>query len=124
MRSFASCSRRSFWYVMASFMPAACNPCAMDHAIERLLATPKTTAFLPCRSADIGLLGKWKEYQRGDGFYHGVTDSRRHQSIKKWRHPERSRSPGGAKDLPLYKSRGRPSAAEKPGRACCSSPGL
>src|SRR5947209_10683268 len=31
-------------------MPALCNPCAIDHAIERLLATPNTTAFRPCRS--------------------------------------------------------------------------
>src|SRR5579863_9197513 len=38
---------------MASFMPAACSPWAMDHAIERLLATPKTTAFRPCRSEDM-----------------------------------------------------------------------
>src|SRR5215470_1455503 len=37
-------------------MPAACNPWAIDQAIERLLATPKTTAFLPCKSADISLL--------------------------------------------------------------------
>src|ERR1700682_3093041 len=38
---------------MASFMPAAWSPCAMDQAIERLLATPKTTALRPCRSEDM-----------------------------------------------------------------------
>src|SRR5579859_2723096 len=38
---------------MASFMPAACNPWAMDHAIERLFATPKTTALRPCNSEDM-----------------------------------------------------------------------
>src|ERR1700745_4202886 len=67
---------------MASFMPAACNPCAIDRAIERLLATPKTTAFLPCRSADIGLLGKGAGYQCGTGSYHGYTASWRHRENK------------------------------------------
>src|SRR5579862_5737114 len=38
---------------MASFMPAACSPRAMDHAMERLLATPKTTPLRPCKSADM-----------------------------------------------------------------------
>src|SRR5579871_6788859 len=38
---------------MASFMPAACSPCAIDQAIERLLATPNTTAFRPCKSEDM-----------------------------------------------------------------------
>src|SRR5215831_19855883 len=45
---------------MASFMPAACSPCAIDHAIERLLATPKTTAFRPCKSEDMGAPWEWK----------------------------------------------------------------
>src|SRR5579863_6690545 len=42
-------------------MPAACSPCAIDHAIERLLATPKTTAFRPCKSED--MLAPW-EWER------------------------------------------------------------
>src|SRR5580658_4493504 len=41
---------------MAIFMPAVCSPWAMDHAIERLLATPKTTAVRPCKSEDMGML--------------------------------------------------------------------
>src|SRR5271167_3196925 len=32
---------------MASWAPAACSPWAIDQAIERLLATPKTTATRP-----------------------------------------------------------------------------
>src|SRR5580698_6126023 len=43
---------------MASFMPAAWSPWAMDQAIERLLATPKTTALRPCRSEDMD--GSWE----------------------------------------------------------------
>src|SRR5271154_4619091 len=80
MRSLASCSRRSFWYVMAIFMPAACNPWAMDHAIERLLATPKTTAVRPCKSEDMGrLLGMGRitacwENAEGGGQEAGVRD--------------------------------------------------
>src|ERR1700693_1920216 len=48
---------------MASFIPAACNPWAMDHAIERLLATPKTTAVRPCKSEDMVAPSDWKAYQ-------------------------------------------------------------
>src|SRR5215470_3825656 len=36
------------------FAPAACNPWAMAQAIERLLATPNTTAVRPLRSLNIG----------------------------------------------------------------------
>src|SRR5579863_6062610 len=35
---------------MASVAPAACNFCAMPQAMERLLASPKTTAVLPAKS--------------------------------------------------------------------------
>src|SRR5580765_8129279 len=45
---------------MASFMPAACSPWAMDHAIERLLATPKTTPVRPCKSADMSAPYEWE----------------------------------------------------------------
>src|SRR5579862_7701830 len=38
---------------MARFAPAACSPCAIAHAIDRLFATPKTTAVLPFRSSNI-----------------------------------------------------------------------
>src|SRR5208282_5677939 len=38
---------------MARFAPAACNPCAIAHAIERLLATPKTTAVRPFKSSNM-----------------------------------------------------------------------
>src|SRR5271163_1604837 len=55
---------------MASFMPAACSPWAMDQAIERLLATPKTTALRPCRSEDMSAPWKGKEYQRRARIYH------------------------------------------------------
>src|SRR5437762_2844206 len=41
---------------MASFAPAACRPCAMDQAMLRLLATPKTTATRPSRLKDISTL--------------------------------------------------------------------
>src|SRR6184192_4469270 len=44
--------------VTASFAPALCSPCAIDHAIERLLATPNTTATRPWRSNDMHL--SWK----------------------------------------------------------------
>src|SRR5580700_8814532 len=38
---------------MASLAPALCNPCAIDHAMLRLLATPKTTATRPSRLEDM-----------------------------------------------------------------------
>src|SRR5437868_11510882 len=38
---------------MASFAPAACNLCAIAHAMLRLLATPNTTAVRPCIAFDI-----------------------------------------------------------------------
>src|SRR6266446_9340721 len=38
---------------MARFAPAACSPCAIAHAIERLLATPKTTAVRPFKSSNM-----------------------------------------------------------------------
>src|ERR1700730_15400471 len=38
---------------MARFAPAACSPCAIAHAIERLFATPKTTAVRPFKSSNI-----------------------------------------------------------------------
>src|ERR1700719_4733638 len=44
IRSLASCSRRSLWYVMARRQPACCSFCAMAQAILRLLARPKITA--------------------------------------------------------------------------------
>src|ERR1700704_6372243 len=59
---------------MASFMRAACSPCAMDQAIERLLATPKTTALRPCRSEDIRAPWNGKEYQPVASF---TTETRR-----------------------------------------------
>src|SRR6266403_5083880 len=45
---------------MARLAPAACSPCAIAHAIERLLATPKTTAVRPFKSSNMNgsLLGK------------------------------------------------------------------
>src|SRR5258708_27068030 len=64
---------------MASFMPAAWSPCAMDQAIERLLATPKTTALRPCRSEDMSAPWNGKEYQQGTVIYHG--DARRGEKI-------------------------------------------
>src|ERR1019366_6029784 len=51
---------------MARFTPAACNPCAMAHAIERLFATPKTTAVRPYKSSNMygcSPEGEEKEYQ-------------------------------------------------------------
>src|SRR5258706_6365306 len=36
---------------MARLAPAACSPCAIAHAIERLFATPKTTAVRPFKSS-------------------------------------------------------------------------
>src|SRR5208283_90379 len=50
---------------MASFMPAAWSPWAMDQAMERLLATPKTTPLRPDRSADMEAPWKGKGYQVG-----------------------------------------------------------
>src|SRR5713226_1877185 len=38
---------------MARLAPAACSPCAIAHAIERLFATPKTTADRPCKSSNM-----------------------------------------------------------------------
>src|ERR1700687_2454958 len=45
---------------MARLAPAACNPCAIAHAIERLFATPKTTAVRPFKSSNMNgsFLGK------------------------------------------------------------------
>src|SRR5690242_4378779 len=42
-------SSRSPWYVNASLAPAPASAWAMAHAIERLLATPATSASLPSR---------------------------------------------------------------------------
>src|ERR1035438_1410180 len=38
---------------MARLTPAACSPWAMAHAIERLFATPKTTAVRPFKSSNM-----------------------------------------------------------------------
>src|ERR1035441_7942708 len=38
---------------MARFAPAECSPCAIAQAMERLLATPNTTAVLPLRSSNM-----------------------------------------------------------------------
>src|SRR6267143_7220000 len=38
---------------MARLAPAACSPCAIAQAIERLFATPKTTAVRPFRSSSM-----------------------------------------------------------------------
>src|SRR6202051_673088 len=38
---------------MASFAPADCSPCAIAHAIDRLLATPNTTAVRPFKSSNM-----------------------------------------------------------------------
>src|ERR1035438_10869967 len=38
---------------MARLVPAACKPWAMAHAMERLLATPKTTAVRPFKSSNM-----------------------------------------------------------------------
>src|SRR5208282_2865166 len=38
---------------MARFAPATCSPCAIAQAIERLLATPKTTAVRPFKSSNM-----------------------------------------------------------------------
>ena len=40
-------SSRSPWYVNASLAPCSCSFCAIAHAIERLLATPATSAVFP-----------------------------------------------------------------------------
>src|SRR5579862_4767381 len=74
---------------MASFMPAACNPVAIDQAIERLLATPKTIPFLPCRSEDMRAPRNGKEYQRKAGIYHTALDSQiYHRVTEKQRNKE------------------------------------
>src|SRR5579862_1032764 len=38
---------------MARFTPAACSPCAIAQAMERLLATPNTTAVRPFKSSNM-----------------------------------------------------------------------
>src|SRR6267378_3403795 len=38
---------------MARLAPAACSPCAIAQAIERLFATPKTTAVRPFKSSNM-----------------------------------------------------------------------
>src|ERR1700689_610965 len=43
---------------MARFMPAPCNPWAIAHAIDRLFATPKTTAVRPFRSSNMNELSR------------------------------------------------------------------
>src|SRR5580658_144078 len=48
---------------MASVAPAACSFCAMPQAMERLLASPKTTAILPERSI---MMGSFLHYPRGE----------------------------------------------------------
>src|SRR5258708_12220787 len=53
---------------MASFMPAAWSPWAIDQAIERLFATPKTTALRPCRSKDMSAPWKGKDNSGRLGF--------------------------------------------------------
>src|SRR6266542_511769 len=68
---------------MASFMPAACNPWAMDHAIERLLATPKTTAFRPCKSENMASPRNGKEYQPEAVLCHGCGRQRSEVRIQK-----------------------------------------
>src|SRR6516162_11106112 len=45
---------------MARLAPAACNPCAIDQAILRLLATPKTAMLRPSRLWLMTLLKNWK----------------------------------------------------------------
>src|SRR5579872_4462021 len=45
---------------MARFMPAACSPCAIDQAIERLLATPNTTALRLLKSTDMCAPYEWE----------------------------------------------------------------
>src|ERR1700685_4753459 len=60
---------------MAVFRRAAWSPWAMDQAMERLLATPKTTAVRPCRSGNMLAPGNEKGYQ-GRRLY--TTESQRH----------------------------------------------
>jgi hypothetical protein len=43
----------------------------MDQAIERLLATPKTTPLRPCRSEDMRAPWNEKEYQPEETFTKG-----------------------------------------------------
>src|ERR1700681_3851337 len=38
---------------MARFAPASCSPCGIAQAIERLFATPKTTAVRPFKSSNM-----------------------------------------------------------------------
>src|ERR1700676_2249792 len=45
---------------MASFAPAECSPCAIAHAIDRLLATPNTTAVFPFKSSNMKNSGRMK----------------------------------------------------------------
>ena len=63
-------------------MPAACSPCAIDHAIERLLATPKTTAFRPCKSVDMAAPCEWERITAEDAFLprrHGDAENAKPQ---------------------------------------------
>src|ERR1700677_1839122 len=45
---------------MARLAPAACSPWAIAQAIERLLATPKTTAVRFFKSSNISWMLRWK----------------------------------------------------------------
>ena len=49
-RSRTDFSMRSPWYVKASSAPPAARRCAIAHAIERLLATPRTSPVFPLKS--------------------------------------------------------------------------
>src|ERR1700733_9052715 len=63
---------------MASLAPALCNPCAIDQAMLRLFATPKTTAIRPSRLEDIWLLLNLKgKDNSGKGLFTTETQSRR-----------------------------------------------
>src|ERR1700678_218760 len=63
---------------MASLAPALCNPCAIDQAMLRLFATPKTTAIRPSRLEDIWLLLNLKgKDNSGKGLFTTETQSRK-----------------------------------------------
>src|SRR5215469_18969312 len=84
---------------MASFMPAACSPCAIDQAIDRLLATPKTTAFRPCKSEDMAAPWEWEGYQPEAALDHGDAPISTAASV--------------GRDLLAHRSAQRPTGGEK-----------
>src|ERR1700722_4041569 len=93
---------------MAIFMPAACNPWAMDHAMERLLATPKTTAVRPCKSEDMGGSLEWDRITvRGENSEVRMQAEYKRGCASALCRPVSSREPGRLPNRVRVKSRGR-----------------